>query len=273
MQRILKAFPPGTTHLGWFADEGQGVRLTSKAAMPVLASDYFLNLEVWTSMQNVEVGDLAGASPATTGPTASAGGSLEGLAREPKAYISFTISDGDIRTATPNDELVAGPSGAGYILPSCWPAKGLPAFLQLTGELMRAMNLKVIEVLDASLWPSMAFFNQKLQQNYVEALAPFGIRGVLSGAGMKVSSWRNVSGVPVLQNLGLADSVDKTVRLIRNARQQTTSQASTQFLNIYILAWSMTPSDLKQVIQQLGDEYVVVTPGRLLQMIAGGLHE
>src|SRR6266516_3969495 len=95
MQRILRTFPPGTTHLGWFADEGRGVRLTSKAVMPVLASDYFFNLEDWTSMQNVEVGDLAGASTTTTGPTASAGGSLEGLAREPKAYISFTISDGD----------------------------------------------------------------------------------------------------------------------------------------------------------------------------------
>jgi hypothetical protein len=79
------------------------------------------------------------------------------------------------------------------------------------------------------------------------------------------SSWRIVSGVPVLQNLGLADSVDKAVNLVRNA--------SAQFLNVYILAWSMTPSDLKQVIQQLGDRYEVVTPGRLLQLIAGGLHE
>jgi GxGYxYP putative glycoside hydrolase C-terminal domain/GxGYxY sequence motif in domain of unknown function N-terminal len=343
MQRILKDFPLGTIHLGWFADEGQGVRLTSKAAIPMLASDYLFNLEVWTSMQNVEGieqpttprsdasadlggsvadepslagrSDLAGASPATTFPTVSAGGPLERPAGGPKAYLSFTISDGDnlqydhnrmshlwqdsargtipigwtispalvqaapalaayyLRTATPNDELVAGPSGVGYILPSRWPAKQLPAFLQLTGELMRAMNLRVIEVLDASLWPSMAFFNQRLQQIYVEALAPFGIRGVLSGAGMRGSSWRIVSGVPVLQNLGLAGSVDKTVGLIRNAMQQTTSQAPAQFLNVYILAWSMTPSDLKQVIQQLGDGYEVVTPGRLLQMIAGALHE
>ena len=338
MRRILKAFPLGTIHLGWFANEALGVRLTSKAAMPMLPSDYFFNLEVWTSMQNVQGRDLAGAgtypslqrrwrgyrfavrrdarrSPATTFPTVSAGEPLEKPAGELKAYVSFTISDGDnlqydhnrmsrlwqdpargtipigwtispalvqaapalaayyLRTATPNDELVAGPSGAGYILPSCWPAKQLPAFLQLTGELMQAMNLRVIEVLDASLWPGMAFFNQRLQQNYVEALAPFGILGVLSGSGLTQSNWRNVSGVPVLQNLGLADSVDKTVGLIRNAMQQTTSQASTQFLSVYILAWSMTPSDLKQVVQQLGDGYEVVTPGRLLQMIAGDLHE
>ncbi len=320
MKRILKAFPPGTIHLGWFVDEGQGVSLTSRAAMPVLASDYFFNLEVWTSMQNVQIGEgqviVPGSYESTDfgrshGEVEAARPTIERETGEPKAYVSFTISDGDnlqydqnrmsrlwqdpargtipigwtispalvraapalaayyLHTATPNDELVAGPSGAGYILPSCWPAKQLPAFLQLTGELMQAMNLSVIEVLDAGLGPSMGFFNQNLQQDYVEALAPFGIRGVLSGSGLTKSSWRNISGIPVLQNLGLADSVDKTVGLIRNAMQQTTSQASAQFLNVYILAWSMTPSDIKQVVQQLGDGYEVVTPGRLLAMISG----
>ncbi|HEX9132754.1 MAG TPA: GxGYxYP domain-containing protein, partial [Ktedonobacteraceae bacterium] len=63
MQRIFNAFPAGTIHLGWFVDEGQGVRLTSKAAVPVLASDYFNNLEVWTSVQNVQgVGQEQGVS-------------------------------------------------------------------------------------------------------------------------------------------------------------------------------------------------------------------
>ena len=145
-QRIFSAFPAGTIHLGWFVDESQGVRLTSKAAMPVLASDFFNNLEVWTSVQGW---GGVGASPA---PTVNA--------RAPKAYVSFTISDGDnlqydqhrmarlwedpvrgsipigwtispslvqvapslaayyMQTASPNDELIAGPSGEGYMLPS-----------------------------------------------------------------------------------------------------------------------------------------------------------
>jgi putative glycoside hydrolase with GxGYxYP motif len=54
--------------------------------------------------------------------------------------------------------------------------------------------------------------------------------------------------------------VNKTVNLVRNA--------SARFLNVYIFAWKMTPSDLKQVVQQLGSEYEIVTPGRLLEMIA-----
>jgi hypothetical protein len=40
------------------------------------------------------------------------------------------------------------------------------------------------------------------------------------------------------------------------------------FLNVYVLTWTMSSSDIKQVIQQLGSEYEVVKPGTLLKMIA-----
>jgi hypothetical protein len=326
MQRIFSNFPPGTIHLGWFVDEGQGVKLTSRAAMPVLASDYFENLEVWTSVQNVQenqqkenVGTgfapsvasepapssvIEPAPSSETEQTASPAtdpNRVDTLAAvTPKAYISFTISDGDnvqydqhhmaglwrdpVRgsipiawtispslvqtapslaayytdTASPNDELLAGPSGAGYMLPSDWPQGQLPTFLKLTGELMLAMKLNVIQVLDSG--SGQAFVDPGLQTAYVDVLAPFGLKGILSGSGQTQSSWKNVSGVPVLQNLGLADSVSKTVNLIRNA--------SAQYLNLYIMAWTMTPSDLQTVVQQLGNEYAFVTPGRLLAMIS-----
>ncbi|HXZ03859.1 MAG TPA: hypothetical protein VEH81_03445, partial [Ktedonobacteraceae bacterium] len=218
----------------------------------------------------------------------------------PKAYVSFTISDGDnlqynqhrmaqlwkdpvrgtmsigwtispalalvapslaafyIDTASANDELLAGPSGAGYMFPSDWPQEQLPAFLQLTGELMQAMKLNVIQVLDTG--SGQAFVNQGLQAAYVKELTPFGLQGILSGSGQAQSTWKNVSGVPVLQNLGLADSVNKTVNLIRNA--------TAQYLNVYVMAWTMTPAALNQVVQQLGNQYEIVKPSRLLEMIA-----
>jgi hypothetical protein len=316
MRRIFSAFPAGTIHLGWFIDEPQGVKLTSKAAMPVLASDFFQNLEVWSSVQNVqgvakaqavieaehqgeaEAQDRArnvgaGLSPAPTFQVerVSAGA--------PKAYVSFTISDGDnlqydqhrmaqlwedpargtmpigwtispalvrvapslasyyMSTASANDELIAGPSGAGYMFPSDWPQQHLSGFLQLTGELMQAMKLSVIEVLDTG--SGQAFVNQGLQAEYVNVLAPFGVKGILSGSGQTQSSWSIVSGVPVLQNLGLGDSVSKTVNLVKGA--------SARYLNVYIMAWTMTPTDLKQVMQQLGNDYAFVTPSKLLEMI------
>src|SRR6266576_892262 len=327
MQRIFSAFPAGSIHLGWFIDEPHGVSLTSKAAMPVLASDFFENLEVWTSVQNMQSTEHArnvgtGLAPALTlglAPSSATNAELAPAptfeqarastearfapapsAVTPKVYVSFTISDGDnlqydqhrmaglwkdpargtmpigwtispslvqtapslaayyMTTASSNDELIAGPSGAGYIFPSDWPQVQLPAFLKLTGELMQAMKLNVIEVLDSG--SSQAFVNPGLQTAYVDILTPFGLQGLLSGSGQTQSSWKKVSGVPVLQNLGLADSVSKTVNLVRNA--------SAQYLNVYVMAWTMTLSDLQQVVQQLGSEYEVVTPGRLLEMIA-----
>ena len=163
-----------------------------------------------------------------------------------------------ISTASPNDELIAGPSGAGYMYPSQWPQAQLPAFLKPTGELMQAMKLNIIEVLDSG--SSQAFVNPGLQTSYVDVLAPFGVKGILSGSGQTQSTWKNVSGVPVLQeNLGLADSISKTVNLVKNA--------SAHYLNVYVMAWTMTPSDLKQVVQQLGNQYEIVKPSKLLEMI------
>jgi GxGYxYP putative glycoside hydrolase C-terminal domain/GxGYxY sequence motif in domain of unknown function N-terminal len=326
MQRIFSTYPSGAFHLGWFVDEPHGVSLTSKAAMPVLASDFFENLEVWTSVQNVQA-----IQPAQTVFVAEAQGEARvpdnarnvalGLvpvptfqmervrtavgsadvpsASVPKAYVSLTISDGDnlqydqhrmarlwgdpvrgslpigwtispslvqvapslaayyMNTASANDELLAGPSGSGYMFPSDWPGAQLPGFLKQTGELMQAMKLSVIEILDTS--SSMAFADENLQKVYVNGLVPFGLKGILSGSGQTQSSWKNVSGVPVLQNLGLANTVAQTVTLVKNA--------STRYLNVYIMAWSMTPSDLKQAVQQLGNQYEIVKPSELLKMI------
>src|SRR5581483_1745836 len=258
MRRILHTYPPLATHLGWFIDESSGVKLTSQAAMAVLASDHFTNLEVWAAAQPQEI--------------AISDAVIEVPEPANKIYVSFTISDGDnlqycqhhllrlwqdpargslpigwtfspvllqtapamaayyMRTMTPDDELIAGPSGAGYMFPSHWPAEQLASFLQRTGQLMRQMNTSVLEVLDTDFWQSsglpflsnirftgMAFTDERCQQAFAQALAPYGLRAILSGSGLSSVNWKQVEGVPLYQNLGLADSVSKTVSLIRKA--------------------------------------------------------
>ena len=122
---------------------------------------------------------------------------------------------------------------------------------------MQAMKLSIIQVLDSG--SSQAFVNPALQTTYVDVLAPFGVKGILSGSGQTQSTWKKISGVPVLQNLGLADSVSKTVSLIKNA--------SAQYVNVYVMAWTMTPTDLQQVVQQLGNQHEIVKPSIVLGMI------
>ncbi|MGZ3624834.1 MAG: GxGYxYP domain-containing protein, partial [Ktedonobacteraceae bacterium] len=180
MEQIYSSFPAEAVHLGWFIDEPSGVKLTSKAALPVLATDFSSNLEVWTGVPNAT--SIAQSNP--IGPVGSIDSS--------RVYVSFTISDGDnlqfiqhrmlhlwqdaargsfplgwtispvlsqaapamaayyARTATAQDELIAGPSGAGYMYPSQWPQQQFSSFLQRTAQLMRSMNLTTLEVLDVS---------------------------------------------------------------------------------------------------------------------------
>ncbi len=182
-------------------------------------------------------------------------------------------------SATENDEFIAGPSGAGYIFPSHWPSEHLEAFLQITGPQMQAMNMTTLEVLDTDYWQSsglpfisnirqtgMVFSDTSSQDRYVQGLRPFGLRGVLSGAGLKKVEWKSIDGVVIYQNLGLADSVDGTVAMIKHVA--TSRSERPLFLNVYILAWKMTPSDLKTVVTQLGSDYEIVLPRTLLAMLA-----
>ena len=314
MQQIFKAFPPGAVHLGWFIDEGSGVSLTSNAGLPVVASDFFFNLEVWTSIPlNKPLNELRQYPLSQSMPQVT----------PDKHYISFTVSDGDnlqylqhkmlrnwrdsargsfplgwtisplllqaapallsyfYDTATPNDEFIAAPSGAGYMFPSRWPAQQLTDFLEITGELMRCLDLSAIEVLDVDFLMStgipiianlrqsgMVFENDDLLHTFIQTLSPFGVHALFSGAGVKTPGLTISNGVPVIQNVGLADSVSKTVDLVRNATATANTSQHPTFTNVYIMAWSMTPTNIEQVIQQLGSQYEVVSPGTLVKMIA-----
>jgi GxGYxYP putative glycoside hydrolase C-terminal domain/GxGYxY sequence motif in domain of unknown function N-terminal len=349
MKRIIRAFPAGTPHLGWLVNEFAGVDLTSKAALYLLPSDYFYNLEVWTAVQpqtinsaseqgggEEDVGEGSqGGGDQDNGEGSQGGGQGLGVrpypatdevlhpvqgtggacprpgngwsdSNVPKIYVSFTISDGDNlqynqhrmyqlwqdtargsihlgwtiapalieaaptlaayyqNTATQNDELVAGASGAANIWPSSWPAGQLSSYLQATGTLMQRMDLRTIEVLDGLL--SRLFPYRPWQEQYAKSLSPFGVRGILASDSYTRGGWRVVAGVQVIKNLGLAKSVAHTLELIKN---NTPAQVqSPTFLNIYVYAWIMMPTDISKVMQGLDNRYEVVTPGQLCVLIA-----
>jgi hypothetical protein len=355
MRQIFTSFAPGTVHLGWFIDEFSGVSLASEAALPVLASDFFTNLEVWTSIQPTNETTNRGDDPSGTNPhdwhgddptCVGADLSRPGVGRsnpmdtghafsptppqgainrplrrssfpiDSQVYLSFTMSDGDnlqymqhkmlqlwldparesvplgwtvapaiaqaapvmaayySRTATANSELLAGPSGAGYIYPSRWPPEQLPAFLERSGQLMQHMNLTLLQVLDGGILQIIgairgklqAFTSPSLRRAYVKALQPYGLHGILSGSGGKRPHWSVINGVPIYQNLGLASSPTAINTLVKRAAASTKRRPL--FLNVYVEAWRVTPTQIEQVIKELGSAYTVVTPGSLSALIA-----
>ncbi|GCE45908.1 GxGYxY motif-containing protein [Thermosporothrix hazakensis] len=308
MREILQTYRRKGLHLGWFVNEGFGVILSSRAELPVLPSDYFSNLEFWSSQP-------VAAFPA---PLQAASAPLD----PQKIYVSFTMSDGDniqflqgkmaqlwrdeargqlplgwtlspllgeaapamaawyLRTASSQDELLAGPSGAGYIFPSFWPEERLPAFLNQTTAMMEALHLRTVQVLDANIFQhlplavravrtgaGLALIHAGRQQQYAEALAAHGMRGVLSGGGQRRPSWRLLEGLPICQNIGMAKDETHALALIQDA--VAGNRQRPLFLNLYVQAWTMTPTDLKRLVERLerlDSTFAFVTPGTLLSL-------
>ncbi len=89
------------------------------------------------------------------------------------------------------------------------------------------------------------------------------MKGILSGAGQRRASWKETAHLPIYQSAGIVKSVDETLALIRAS---TRSLPRPCFLNLYVLAWAMVPSDLRRVIEMLSDEYEAVTPTALLTL-------
>jgi hypothetical protein len=141
---------------------------------------------------------------------------------------------------------------------------------------MQEMKLESIEVLDVnilqslpltlrafSLGAGMALINKERPYRFAKALSPFGVKGILSGAGQRRASWKETAHLPIYQSAGIVKSVDETLALIRAS---TRSLPRPCFLYLYVLAWAMVPSDLRRVIEMLSDEYEAVTPTALLTL-------
>lgn len=303
LKRILAHYSPGALHLGWFINEPFGVRLTSRGALLTLASDYCTNLEVWSNLPARET-EAVSPEQVVSPPAGLQEQSQAQPGESERMYLSFTISDGDNlqycqhrllhlwndpargalplgwtiapalqhalptvadfyrRSATRNDEFVAGPSGAGYVYPSYLPAAQREMFLRLTGEYMQAMRLSLLQVLDTNTLFSMKLLNAGLQKLFIERLRPYGLRGIFSGWGTACPSWRQRSGMPIYQNLGMAMNRQRTLQLIQHAAER-----GTRFIHVYIYAWNITPGDLRTVVEQLGDRFTVVKPGRLVELV------
>jgi GxGYxYP putative glycoside hydrolase C-terminal domain/GxGYxY sequence motif in domain of unknown function N-terminal len=310
-RQLLSALAPDSSaYLGWVVHEQSAVALASDMGVPVIASDYVANLEVWTAI----------AATVTVPPPVN----TPLPAPEKKVYLSFTMSDGDnlqycqhrmlqlwrdeargsvpigwtltplllqsmptlaayyTSTATSNDELLCSPSGLAYMYPSHWPRQRLTPYFEQTAALMEQVGMESIEIFDTAFIFSsglpilrsfsltgMGLHKARLQQTITTALRRHGVKGILSGLGYtgRPSRHQIVNGITIYQNPGYSGSVAQTVRLIKAASRIRYRRPV--YLNIYLMAWTMTPADIKEVLTRLGPDYVCVLPRTLLALLAG----
>lgn len=287
--KILASVKPGTPYLGWFDDEPTGVTMASQHGVPVLAADWFSNLTVWSGVPAPSLKIKPTPAPALQNKiyvnfVVSDGDNLQYdehymrvLWNNPargKVPLSWSIQPLLVdaapfflqyyqQTATPNDLLIAAPSGAGYFYPSQWPQDNLPTYLQQSSKYLHAMGTNIVYALDDPS-PTMS---ASVGQAYAQA----GVAGIFYN-NYSQSNLSIVNGnLPVSPQLSVG-SDDAT---ILNAIQQQAASwdgKSPLFITVSLVAWNTTATDAEYITQHLGSNYSVVRGDQFFQLVREANH-
>ncbi|WP_169084248.1 GxGYxYP domain-containing protein [Paenibacillus sp. PL91] len=296
-EKILSDVKPGTPYLGWFSNdvdgEFSGVEITSNHGVYVLAADWFSNLTVFSGTKANTVKAKAAKTPKLENKiyvtyTFSEGDNFQYnqhrmriLWDDPsrgKVPLNWTSSpllyDGAPamlnyfqETATDNDLLIAGPSGAGYFYPNAWPAESFAAFLKQSYSYMVKTGMTIPYVLNR-----VDSKNVPLSDEHAAAyIKEYKAQGLFL-------SWEDRYGVeivdgklPVSTIQGIS-TVQDGQKILADAKAKWDGK-SPLFVSLGLLAWSLTPSDIAELQASLGPEYVPVLADQYFSLIrsANGL--
>ncbi|WP_299092497.1 GxGYxYP domain-containing protein [uncultured Metabacillus sp.] len=296
-ESILSDVEPNTPYLGWFGNDVAGefssTEITSRHSVYVLAADWFNNMTVFSGTK----GKMKKQKP------------LPAPELDNKIYVTFTLGEGDNlqynqhklrqlwddeargsvpinwsttpllydaapimlshyqQTATENDLLVVGPSGAGYIYPTPWPDETFSTFAEQTNKYMKLTGMDIIYALNRVDEQNVPL-SETEAQDYIDYINPKGI----------FMSWENNTGTSIL-NRKLPQSILRGAGSVVEAKEAIAQAAaewdgtSPLFISMGMLSWSVTPSDIKEIADSLGEEYEVVRGDQYFELLreANGL--
>jgi len=290
LERLLADMPANSPYLGWWpadvSGESAGTELTSRHGVYVVAADFSLNLTVFGGVRSA-----TRPVPALPAPpleprtyltfTMTDGDNLQYCQHRMRQIwdtperglvpLNWTVSPllhdaaPEIlayyqHTATGNDLLIAGPSGAGYAYSTPWPEHAYRTFTEQTGRYARDCGLPIVNVLNR-----VAGQDRDLATHEVAAFArdvrPAGI----------LQHWTNrhsiaiVAGIPVATSQLIGDRAECHALLTDTAGRH--DRPGPRFVSIGVLAWSMTPADVAAVVAQLDERYRVVRGDQFFQLI------
>jgi hypothetical protein len=287
LTRLLAQMPPNSPYLGWWSSdvtgENEGTELASRHGVYVVAADYSMNLTVLGGIRTASRPAARLEEESTVEDrvhvtfTVTDGDNLQycqhamrrlwDMPERGQTPLNWTVSPllTDAapailayyqRTATANDLLVVGPSGAGYAYPTAWPQGNLEAFTRQTGEYARHLGEPVVNVLnrvsgrDRDLTPAEV-------AAYERDVRPVGI----------LQHWTSRHGVAMVGGMPVATGV--LVSTPAECHRVLTKAAAkrTRFVSIGVLAWSMTPADVAAVAGGLDDRFRVVRADQFLHCV------
>lgn len=296
-EKILSDVKPGTPYLGWFSNDAQGefssVQITSNHSVYVLAADWFSNLTVFSGTKVKPFKAKVPQPPKLENKiyvtyTFSEGDNFQYnqhrmriIWDDPargKVPINWTSSpllyDGAPailnyyqNTATENDQIIAGPSGAGYFYPEAWPEDTFSNYLKESYTYLKKTGMTipyVLNRLDNENVPLSAVKAAAYEENY-------------KAPGLFLS-WENTSGVKIVNGTLPVSTIHgfSTVQDGKNILADAKANwdgKSPLFVSLGVLAWSLTPSDIVAINDSLGPEYQTVRADQYFSLIreANGL--
>lgn len=290
-EQIMSEVEPGTPYLGWFSNDVQGefssVEIASNHGVYVLAADWFSNLTVFSGTRPEKVEDRIPAAPPLQNKiyvtlTFSEGDNFQynqhkmrNLWEDPargQVPINWTSSpllydaapailNYYRQTATENDFIMAGPSGAGYFYPEAWPKDTFTRFMDESYKYAVSSGMTLPYVLNR-----INGENVPLGDSYAAAYEHnYKADGLLLSWEDRygVEIWNGSLPISILQGVSTAQDALR----ILNESKAAWDGKSPQFVSLGLLAWSMTPSDVAILRKELGDEFEFVRADHYFKLI------
>ena len=291
LRRFLADMPASAPYLGWFPKpEGGGeqaaVNQLSSFGLSALASDYAENLTVFSGQARVITVKAAPPKPALENKIyvtliISEGDNIQydqhhmrklwDDPRRGQLPIGWTVSPllrdaapGILNyyyaSATDQDNLISGPSGAGYAYPNTMPLDKLETYTARTNDYMGATGLQVI-----TLWQNIS----GIPSDDVSAAYARNGSNILGLTNQIASGLRWHGDLP---NFGLNNSYANTEYDLTTALRIGTAGFDgtvPRFVGLQAIAWKTSPSMLYSVWEPYSSDskYVLVRPDHFFQLI------
>lgn len=272
---------PTTPYAGWFsndvAGEWSGVDLAAQGGSEVLPADFYMNgtvLSGVTAPISDKVRKFTPIQPKNKVYVTLTFGEGDNVQycqrhmrdlwddpRRGEAPVNWTVSPvlADIgpsllshyqRTATKNDLLICGPSGAGYTYPGAWPADQVDAYMKVSGQYMRAAGMDLVYAYNHRVDNQWVPFSEEIGRSYA---ANTPLRGI-------IQSWESGDllirrgGLPIIGNFG-APGRAAEYKAALDAHIEGWDGKSPLFIAGGINAWNWTPSDVAELAKLLTAPY------------------
>jgi hypothetical protein len=272
--------PVNGVYLGWWPNESSGLQWIATYGIPVMASDLFDNASVYGGVATpISIPPIPPAPPLQNkvyvSMTLSDGDNVQymqhtmkmnwGNAARGTVPIGWTVqpllADFDPgmlnyfwSTATTNDCLVAGPSGAGYNRINYWSAGNVASFTRASNPYLQNTGIRTVTV-----WLTLSSATGNAFATNCPTL--LGVNDQNNGYYTTRYGTLPVIGFPSTGNY--ATYASNLLNSITNTAASWNG-SSPMFIAAQARSWSVTPADCQNVANSLDPaKYVVVRPDHL----------